>query len=181
MGCRRQRVRRLHVQLRADDPRLQASPGRGRSRSAGGKRGHAAGPGAVHGRARRAARRSSRARRLGDLRQERHRRHDDLAHGRAGRDRTEQGSCRHRRVPRRPPWATLRHGRRRARGARELHYYTTTTLRASSARSTRQAPATSQRSSPRPSSTTRASTRRTWIPRSRAGCASCATSSARRW
>ena len=55
MGRRRQRVRRLHVQLRPDDPRLQPSRGRGRRRRPAGQGRHPARARRRHGRAGRTA------------------------------------------------------------------------------------------------------------------------------
>ena len=115
----RQRVRRLHVQLRARScsgikhPKVeqaaaaQRGPGRHHVRARTG-----------HGRARGTAGRPRRARGLGDLREERDRRHHRLPDGGPGRDRAAHGPRGGGRLPRRravvqPPDATA--SRRRTR------------------------------------------------------------------
>ena len=114
-------LRRPDVRLGADGPRLPAPP---RRRGLPGPAGPGRLPeraGAGVRRAGRAARRHGRPRRLGDVLEERHRRHHDVPHHRAGRHRPTQGAQGTVLLPRRRALVHARARRRDGGGPRQRH------------------------------------------------------------
>ena len=179
LGRRRARVRGLRVQLRPDRPRPRPSRRRGGGRASACPRGLSERPVTADGRAGGAPGRPGAARRLGDVREERHRCHDAGAVDRARGDGTPEdpGGARARITGRRPGARRDRPGRRR-RIARTSSRSSTTTWPASRPPPIRPGATWRASWSPR-SGTTRGSTRRSAIRRSRGGSGPSATDAAR--
>ena len=170
LGRGRERVHRPHVQLRPDragppHPAVDAAA-RGQRRDGDAVNG----PGPSHGRAGRAAGRPGPARRLGDVRQERHRRHDAVPDHRPRGHRPPQGAGGRGAYHGVAPWCTPSAPARPPR-TRQHHLFDYNDLASVEAAVRGRRAATSPRSSSRPTATTLAPTRSSSTRRSPAACA----------